>query len=161
MNAILISALSIHVTTVGAALAGGKLDVANAEWQPRQAVLSNLDADQGRYVRSRPMPGASDSIEWNGRSFEMAAAVAAAPVDQDSESPARPRDGMSWFDALLCQVFCDAAHFVRATSDQGSGGLVPRRFHAARETCSQGLSKHPFLRSSPVLEIMPNGDKKL
>lgn len=38
-----------------------------------------------------------------------------------------------------CQVVCDAPHFRRGPADQGSGGLVPRRFHAARETCSQGV----------------------
>ncbi|ARP67226.1 MULTISPECIES: hypothetical protein [Mesorhizobium] len=50
MNVILITALSLYATIVGAAPAAGNLEVGIAEWQPRQAVLTKPEAEQ-RHLR--------------------------------------------------------------------------------------------------------------
>ena len=51
MKSILITALILNATAVGVALAGEKCDVPVAEWQPREALQSKLEAD-GWQVRT-------------------------------------------------------------------------------------------------------------
>ncbi|TWI39544.1 PepSY domain-containing protein [Mesorhizobium tianshanense] len=51
MKNILIGALFLNATAVGAALAGEKCDVPVAEWQPREALQTKLEAD-GWQIRS-------------------------------------------------------------------------------------------------------------
>lgn len=60
MNAILISALFLNVTTVGTALAAGKSDGRIAEWQARQTVPegSSVRLDGRRLARCRRVEGA-------------------------------------------------------------------------------------------------------
>ncbi|UVK49108.1 PepSY domain-containing protein (plasmid) [Mesorhizobium sp. AR07] len=70
MNAILFSALFIHVTTVGSALAGGKSDLGIAEWQPRQAVLIKLEADRRQLRSIKTDDGWSDAVESKGLEVE-------------------------------------------------------------------------------------------
>ncbi|MES0139431.1 PepSY domain-containing protein [Mesorhizobium sp. M0016] len=63
MNPILISALFHNRTTVGAALAGGKSDVGIAEWRPRQAVLTKLEAARRQIHSIKTEDGWPDAVE--------------------------------------------------------------------------------------------------
>lgn len=68
MNVILITALSLYATTVGAAPAAGNLEVGIAEWQPRQAVLTKPEAEQRHLRLIRPKTaGQMASSRWAKR----------------------------------------------------------------------------------------------
>ena len=69
MKNILIAALVLNATAVGAALAGEKCNVPVAEWQPREALQAKLESDgwQIRSIKTEDGCYEAYAVEFEGK----------------------------------------------------------------------------------------------